>query len=146
MYTLKKVSSCIGNKNLTIADAERVFPYILTYLNEAYNLIKKEELVTRLQEKAVESYGQNLICHPFFQTLSLLMDDYQQRKTAYDNSGFLNLNGAKKVDEAPYQEIYNKFMNFVPECYRVPNEDRLDAEKLRCSRTNCPSQGLSNKI
>src|SRR5579862_1712963 len=87
--------SCIGNNNLSIADFNKLLPVMRTYLDIQYNILLQEPLVAQLAKKAENNYGTNPINHPFYQTLSILMESYESSIVAHNRKGFLNKIGTK---------------------------------------------------
>ncbi|MBA2655815.1 MAG: hypothetical protein H0U70_02385 [Tatlockia sp.] len=154
-YIIEVISS-IGNKNLSISDFAKVLPYQVAEINAAYNLLKQEPLVQALKEKVVESNVTNLLCHPFYQTLSLLMDDYTERENKFKSKSVLSKLSSKKINEASYNEVFKKYSIFVPACYCLPEnsiEKKLNQLKLKQSRgiissekllTNLPTKTTNN--
>lgn len=123
----KKIFSCIENKELTLSEYEKIFPFMKNYLDAQYDLLKKEPLVQPLLKKVDENYGNNILKHPFYQTLSLLMDSYNLLMDDYKvrlgnhnkDTGVVSwfIKAPAAPDQNPYNEIYNKFMHVVPSCY-----------------------------
>lgn len=142
---MNTMAYCVDNNNLSLSDAEKIYPLLLASLNALNDELLQCELVKKLREKAVTT--NDLLRHPFFQTLSMLMDDYTKRNTAHNNRGFLNKMGNKGINEEPYNEIYNKYKYFVPNCYcdhvEKPEHKTLDANKLKMSRNQESSATLT---
>lgn len=88
IYLGKTIVSCVEDKSLMRKEYETIYPVMRAYLDSQYELLKKEPAVTMLKTAADENYGGDLLKHPFYQTLSILMDDYDTRKGAYKKKGF----------------------------------------------------------
>lgn len=136
----KTVATCLEGKNLSEDDAERISYLLFTHLNIFQDMLSNTDIVKQLKEKAVET--DDLLHHPFFQTLSILMDDYINRKAAHNNPGLFN----QSINEHRYIEVLNKYIPVIPDCYcdgieRLETK-ALNADKLRKSREFTPSNTL----
>ncbi len=138
-YLGKLIVSCIENKNLTLAEFKKIHSIMIAYLDAQYELLKKENCVIKLTTKANENYGTDLLMHPFYQTLSLLMDDYQTRLEHHKQKNFFDKLG-KTPSDKEQRKVYHKFMDSIPTCFCDVSESNysiqkeLNADKIRSSR------------
>lgn len=110
-----KLIECIDGKDMVIND--KILFLIREHLDKQYKLLKQEDLVIKIKEKPVENYGNDLLKHPFYQTLYLLMEDYQARCALFKSAGDIDRMHSRKPEQKDYDDIYKKYINSVPACY-----------------------------
>jgi hypothetical protein len=127
----------IDDKTITKADYEKITPFIKNYLDEGYNLLCKETLVLAMPKKPEMNYGDDLLKHPLYQTLSLLLDDYDQRKAIYLSKNFLDPTRGSHPSRTAHNVIYAKYLPFIPAIYRSTDSKNrtsgIDSIKIKQS-------------
>ena len=74
-------------------------------------------MVKKLKIKAEENYGGQLIKHPLYQTLSLLMDDYNNQMTTYNALSAIQRAISFTPKRKPFDDVCQKFLACVPRTY-----------------------------
>lgn len=138
----KMIVSCIEDKNLTLKEYEQIYPIMRAYLDRQMELLRQESCVQVLQIAVVNPDEKNLLKHPFYQTLSLMMDDFTAKKQTYKKKGFFERIGESKPAKSPYEDVYKKFIEYIPSCFcdltqtsQYTTAKTLNADKLKQSRS-----------
>lgn len=150
------ITEALEDEKLPRGEAERLQAITKEWLDSIYKLLQAEPIVQTVVNKTVnEQINGQLLKHPFYQLLSLIMEDYNSRVSHYKDKGFFEKIGAKKPDDKAIASLFEKYKFMIPTCYckiqtyqpsGYKEKLSIDSSKISAStKFENPSSSLSPK-
>ncbi len=111
---IELISRRIDDKSLSTEQRNKIELIAKKCYDNALNWLNEEPLVAALPTKASNTNSNDVLKHPFFQTISLLFDN--DSTTSSKKFGLfdhpVNTNPEQKLDD-----VSDKYISFIPSCY-----------------------------
>lgn len=148
---VRRAVGTIGDGTLTQGEADKINPILRAYLDKSFENLKALPLYASVSKNVNEAYGDDLRKHPLYQSLGLLMDDYQRLKKEYEDATFFQRRKLTSPDQKGYPQIFEGYLASVPPAYkskiRIKSDEVtvIDANKIKVARQDIV-QGYVKKM